>query len=688
MATQGPRKWLLALALILCHVPFSEGQKESTEDKGAKEGRKHWAFQPVKKTRLPEVLQSTWVRNPIDTFILARLEAKGLRPNPAAQPRALLRRIHLDLAGLPPTPAEQESFLGDPSEKALDRIIDSLLARPSYGERWGRHWLDLVRFAETNGYERDASRPEVWRYRDYVIRAFNEDKPYDRFVLEQLAGDELADASGETMIATGYYRLGPWDDEPADPREDRMDQLDDIVSTTSLVFMGLSLGCARCHDHKFDPLTIVDYYRMVAIFNPLQRPANGRTELVLPAGSPEQVEALTRRDRKIAELQKTASAEKKETGKYPVEIDKAIKALRLEVPDLPRGYFMIEPSPKAPDTHVLRRGKVSRPGKKVDPGFPAVLVKEERAFPPPGKRTTLRRLTLAKWIASPDHPLTARVIVNRVWQQHFGQGLVRTPSDFGVMGQPPTHPELLDWLARWFVEQGWSLKKLHRLIMTSNTYRQSAKWDKVAAAKDAENKLLWRFPYRRLEVEAIRDSALAVSGQLNRTMFGPSMFPRVPKEALAGSSDPDKIWKESSEREAARRTIYAFSKRSMVVPLLEVLDVCDTVRSADRRLVTTVAPQALTLFNGDFVNRQAQHFARRLEKEAGADPGKQIDRAYILALCRPPTATEKQVMLQFLQRESDHLRQENRLEFNAAQHLALEQLCRVIFNLNEFVYPD
>jgi hypothetical protein len=285
------------------------------------------------------------------------------------------------------------------------------------------------------------------------------------------------------------------------------------------------------------------------------------------------------------------------------------------------------------------------------------------------------------------------VIVNRVWQHHFGEGLVATPSDFGVMGRPPTHPELLDWLAAWFVDSGWSLKKLHRLIMTSNTYRMSKRWNRDYGARDPENTLLWRVPYRRLEVEAIRDSALAVSGQLNRKMYGPSMYPHVPREALAGSSDPDQIWKPFDERAASRRTVYAFIKRSLVVPMLEVLDVCDSTRSADKRLVTTVAPQALTLFNGDFVNRQARHFANRLVKEAGTDHQKQIERAYLLALCRPPTDRERQVMLRFLGQETENLRraaEKNRtpLDTNSSRHQALEQMCRVIFNLNEFVYAD
>jgi hypothetical protein len=587
--------------------------------------RDHWAFRPIMQRAVPIVRDSAWVRNPIDAFILARLEGAGLQPAASADPRSLLRRVYLDLIGLPPTLAEQQKFLADPSPAALDRVIDDLLAQPAHGERWARHWLDLVRYADTNGYERDAARPSVWRYRDYVIRALNEDKPFDRFVLEHLAGDELEGATADALIATTFYRLGPWDDEPADPHEDRFDQLDDMVNATSQAFLGLTLACARCHDHKFDPLTMHDYYRMVAIFNPLSRPTKGRTELDVPVGNG---------------------------------------------PEPPRAYIMVEKSPQPPATHLLLRGKAARPGPKVEPGMPAVLVATQPTFPPPGKSTSLRRLTLARWIASPDNPLTARVIVNRVWHYHFGEGLVRTPSDFGFMGQAPTHPALLDWLAVWFVREGWSLKKLHRLITTSSAYRMGKRWDKAAAAKDADNRLLWRSPYRRLEAEAIRDSMLAVSGRLNPKMYGPSMYPFVPKEALAGSSDPNTIWKPFDETEASRRTIYAFMKRSLAVPLLELLDVADSTRPCDKRLTTTVAPQALTLFNGDFVNRQARHFAARLVREVGDDQGRQIERAYALALCRPPTETELALMRAFLREEP------------------LEQMCRMIFNLNEFVYAD
>ena len=613
--------------------------------------RKHWAYLPVSRPAVPVVRDTAWVRNPIDAFVLAKLEKERWKPAPEVEARTLLRRVYLDLTGMPPTLAEQDAFLAL-SPAAYDKLIQALLSRPSYGERWGRHWLDLVRYAETNGYERDAARPFVWRYRDYVIQSFNDDKPFDRFILEQLAGDELPDSSADTLIATGYYRLGPWDDEPADPLEDRYDQLDDIINTTSLVFLGLTMGCARCHDHKFEALTMHDYYRLAAVFNGLSRPTKGRTELVLPAGTKKELADASRSK------------------------------------DLPRGYFMREASAKIPDMHLLLRGKAARPGPKVAPGLPTVLVKEQPPFPPPGPETSLRRLTLARWIASPDNPLTARVIVNRVWQYHFGEGLVRTPSDFGVMGQPPTHSELLDWLAGWFVEQGWSVKKLHRLIMSSSTYRMSKRWHKEYAAHDPDNNHLWRFPYKRLEVEAMRDSMLAVSGRLNAKMFGPSMYPFVPKEALEGNSDPEKIWKPFDEKEASRRTIYAHIKRPMIVPFLETLDLCDTTRSADKRLTTTVAPQALTLFNGDFVNRQARYFAERVAHEVGENADKQIERAYRLALCRPPSAKERQALRRFFELEANALEREGKLTPPLARQRALERMCRVIFNLNEFVYPD
>jgi hypothetical protein len=685
---------VLSLLAAVLLPALAAGQFPTPEQYDAKiksADRAHWAFQPVRASNVPTVKDAAWVRTPIDAFILARLEAKGLGPAPPVGSRAILRRVYLNLTGLPPTLAEQDAFHRDPSPAALDRAIDDLLARPAYGERMARRWLDLARYAESNGYERDALKPGVWRYRDYVIAAFNADKPFDRFLREQIAGDELPDATAETVIATGFHRLGPWDDEPADPKADRFDQLDDLVSTTSQVFLGLTVACARCHDHKFEPLTMHDYYRLVAVFDPLARPRDGRTERDAWAAAGEHRAALLRRDRKIADLERLNNTLRLIAGGPANGVVAEIAALKRQTPDAPRGYFLTEDSPTPPTTHILLRGSPDRPGAKVGPGVPTVLADRQPAFLPPDEYTTRRRLSLANWIADPANPLTARVIVNRVWQWHFGDGLVRTESDFGKHGQPPTHPELLDWLADRFVRDGWSIKRLSRLILQSNVYRQSSRIvdcrlpiedsnNRQSAidnrqSEDPENQLVWHFPYRRLEVEAIRDSVLAVSGRLNREAGGPGVFLPIPKEALEGHSDPKTVWTPSDEKAASRRTVYAVVKRSLTNPLLETLDLCDTARSTAKRTTTTVAPQALTLINGEFVNEQARHLADRMEREAGPDEKKQIDFAYRLALGRPPTEKEVTLMRSFLAK-------------SGGGRPAREQLARVIFNLNEFVYPD
>jgi hypothetical protein len=719
--------WLLALSASVV-------ADEAEELVITEADREHWSFRPVVRPSVPKVKNSDWTRTPIDAFILAKLERAGRHPNRLAEKRDLLRRVFLDLTGLPPTIAEQDQFLAEESPIAFERLIDDLLSRPSYGERWGRHWLDVVRYAETNGYERDGAKPSVWRYRDYVIDAFNTDKPYDRFVLEQFAGDELPDASTETVIATGFHRLGPFDDEPADFEQDRYDQLDDIIRTTSQAFLGITLGCARCHNHKFDPLSNHDYYRLAAVLNPLKRPQNGRTELDLPAGTLAQRAALMERDRRINEVRKliaevrdSISSEFLASGKsaLPVEVvaafvavadkrtppqkdlvtrhtqqlevellaalpdekrrtimelERRITALREATPDLPRGYFMTESTESPPKSFLLMRGQASARGPEVQPAVPAVLTKSDAKFlcPPSTHGTSGRRLAFARWMASAENPLAARVIVNRVWQYHFGEGLVRTPSDFGIIGEEPTHPELLDWLADWFArDANWSLKKLHRLILSSSTYQMSKADHPIYGEQDPRNITFWRFPYRRLEVEAIRDSMLSASGQLRRTMGGPGVYLEIPPEVLAGNSDPNVVWPKFDEAASSRRTVYAFVKRALVVPFLEVLDVCDTTRSTELRNRTTIAPQALTLFNGDFTNRQARHLAERLMLEAGDDSTRQIDLAYRLTLCRGPTPTEAATMQRFL---TDAAGEDRRL--------ALEQLCRVILNLNEFVYSN
>jgi len=757
MPPQEPRLTSEQIALLRTWIDQGaawpdDGSGELTEH-GPPDGKDHWAFQPRTHPEPPtvrDVALRERIRNPIDNFVFAGLEDQGWQPNPRAKPHQLLRRAHLGLTGLPPTIEEQDAFYKNPSAKDLDAVVDDLLARDAYGERWARHWLDLVRYAETNGYERDATKPHVWRYRDYVIRALNDDKPYDRFVLEQLAGDELPDRSAETLIALGYTRLGPWDDEPADPLTDRYDQLDDLVSTTSQVFLGLTLGCARCHNHKFEPLTARDYYRFLAIFDPLDRHRAGRKELDLPIGKPAEIERVKLRDAKIEPLEKViaeirsqfrlehlkngdsklsrevrgaflagreeitvrqreliqqnqrkldeelAAALPREQRNRIETLESLICELRDETPDLPRGYFLHEPKPEPPTTHLLIRGKATAPGPEVTPGIPAVLDPADEALAQPAiwegekPKSSLRRLALARWIANADNPLTARVIVNRVWQFHFGQGLVRTPSNFGTYGERPTHPELLDWLTNWFIDNGWSLKELHRLIMTSSMYAMSKDGRDDYGEKDPENLLLWRFPYERLEVEAIRDSMLAVSGKLNRKMYGRGTYPFVPEAALEGHSDPDKVWQPFDEDEASRRTIYAFVKRSMIVPMMEVLDFCDTTRTTAARVNTSVAPQALTLFNGDFVNRQAGHLARRLRVEAGADPSDQVTLAYRLTLARTPTHQELRKLTMFIGEETARLSTDPTRPFteDEVSHRALQQACRVILNLNEFVYPN
>lgn len=557
----------------------------------------HWSFQPVKRPPLPPSKHE----HPIDAFLFGQRDAP-----PRATAEALLRRVHLDLIGLPPMIAEQDSFA---DVGKLESVIDGLLARPEYGERWARHWLDVARYADSNGYERDAKKPFVWRYRDYVIEALNNDKPFDRFIVEQIAGDELSDVSLETNIAAGFLRLGAWDDQPGNPAADRYDQLDDVVSTTSQAFLGLTIGCARCHDHKLEPLSTRDYYSLVAVFNPLQRPQSGITDL-------------------------------------------AVKVGETDV------YAWRETSANAPETHILIRGSATRPGERVEPAVPAILVQQQPAFAPNGEKSTGRRLGLAKWIADESNPLTARVIVNRVWQQHFGEGIVSTASDFGLMGARPTHPELLDWLAHWFMHDAqWSLKRLHRLMLTSRAWQ---------APKNAESVV----KYRRLEVEAIRDSMLAVSGRLNPKRFGPAFRPAIPLAAIEANSDKEKIWTPSEEPEASRRSIYVFIKRGLIVPMFETLDIADANSSCQQRQVTTVAPQALTLFNGEFTQQQSRALAERLRREAGDDVDRQISLAWRLALCREPSDVERTKLREFIERES------------------LEACCRVVLNLNEFVYPE
>jgi mono/diheme cytochrome c family protein len=684
------------------------GVHEKTVD--LNEARRFWSFQSVVRPPVPNLKADVRSANPIDAFISKELVAVGLTLSPRAEPADLLRRASLDVRGLPPTLEEQRTFLADTSPDAYEQLIFRLLADSAYGERWARHWLDLVRYADSNGYERDAPKPSVYRYRDYVIRALNDDKPYDRFVVEQLAGDELPEPTFDTLAATGFHALGTWQDEvdPLEAPQYRADELDDMIRTTAQTFLGVTLGCARCHQHKFDPLTMTDYYSLAAILAPLKRPSQGRTDLDLPFGTAEELAAERKRDEKLAEFSKkiaTLDAERKKapSKELDVQIYKLTQEqlkIRFVQPNLPRVYRLFEDSAQAPPTYLLRSGRASNPGPLMQPRVPAALTGAQPLFPTDGKRSTLRRLTLARWIVAPENPLTARVIVNRVWQHHFGVGLVATSSDFGHMGARPTHPELLDWLAHWLVHDAqWSLKKLHRLILTSETYRQRTRRDDdkftdAVAETDPENKLLGRFPYRRLDAETIRDSMLAVSGALNRKQFGPPVYLSLPEAVIEAHTDKHAAWQTSSPDETRRRTIYAFVKRTLLVPMLETFDLCDTTNSSERRATTNVATQALTLYNGTFVNEQAAIFARRLEREAGdSTDAERINLAYRLALTRLPTDDERRTLEEFLRRTATELEEEAKTRRisqtdDDARHVAKVQMCRAVLNLNEFLYPN
>ncbi|MBA3482882.1 MAG: DUF1553 domain-containing protein [Pirellulales bacterium] len=685
------------------------------------EWQKHWAFIPPQKQAPPAVEQIEWVSNPIDAFILAKLEAADLTPASKADRRTLARRAYYDLTGLPPTEQLLDRFNNDKSPDAWPQLVDRLLASPQYGEHWARHWLDVVRFAETNSFERDGGKPNAWKYRDYVIRSLNEDKPYDQFVREQLAGDELDEVTDESIIATGYYRLGIWDDEAADPVQAIADEQDDLVSTTSQTFLALTVGCARCHDHKIDPIPQKDYYGLVAFMADVtsygardDEESNSQWDLS-PPGQAEWRRRLRQRQQEV-EVEKLAMEdvgidrmpssdqqlrntpdrqrlvddkleqylEDAEWQSYQATL-KRLESAREDLRKLPTADAALalakcEANP-AP-THLMQRGNPHVPGDVVEPHFPELFGAATPTIPapPPGARSAGRRRVLAEWIASPENMLTARVIVNRVWQRHFGRGIVRSANNFGELGDVPTHPELLDWLALWLIEHDWKLKPLHRLIMTSSAYRMSSAGDERALAADPTNDLLWRFDMRRLSAEEIRDATLAATGRLNLQMYGPSIYPTMPEEVLATQSRPGEGWGESSPEEQSRRSVYIYVKRSLLTPLLTAFDFPDVDASCEARFVTTQPGQALSMLNGEFANEQAAYLAERVRAEVGSDPRKQVARALKITLGRQATDDEIADGLGLLTK----LTQEHGQEPNDA----LRYWCLAVLNLNEFIYLD
>lgn len=696
--------------------PRATDSAASALDRAA--ARAWWSFQPVARPAVPAPADGARAQNEIDAFVQGRLAAAGLALGPEADRRTLARRLWFVLLGLPPSFEELEAFAADARPDAYQRLVDALLARPEYGERWARHWLDVVRYAETCGFERDQRKLYAWRYRDWVIDAFNSDLPFDRFVRAQVAGDELDVITEDSLVATGFYRLGPWDSEPDDPELAEYDERDDVVRAIGEGFLGITIGCARCHDHKFDPFPQEDYYGLLAFVRnvrPFTEPEllpESAAYALLGAGPREmqqwqqdlaaaqreadlkirlhraetKARALQRRfpaNRMLAELLATPAASRTdEQHRLAAEIDRVeiseaelhaiagtdrnleLRRLVLAREQLDRAFagaldwalVVKEAGPRVPPTRLLIRGAPGAPGAEVVPHFPfATCASDAAAIPEPpiarGGASSGRRRVLADWIASPENPLTARVIANRVWHHAFGRGLVATPNDFGRAGELPSHPELLDWLAAELVANGWSLKHLQRLILTSATWRQASSASDAAAERiDPDNRLLWRQNRRRLEAEAVRDSILAVSGTLAAARGGPSFFEPLERSVLAGSSRPGEGWGVSPPEDCARRSIYGYAKRNLALPLLEVFDSANSCLSTAARTATTVPTQALTLFNGAFAGRQARAFAARIEAEtrSGGDVAAAVRRAFEHALQRRPAPEEERLALDYL----------------------------------------
>ncbi|MBG85630.1 MAG: hypothetical protein CMO80_01865 [Verrucomicrobiales bacterium] len=721
---------------ILLGAPYNpareivgEKHEESDFTKVNEQNKNYWAFRPVKRPERPQVKSTPWSKTAIDAFIFDKLNQAGLRPNSPASRAQLIRRAYYDMIGLPPTLEEVKAFVADESPKAFEKVTDDLLDRPQYGEKWGRHWLDLVRYAESNGYERDGYKPHVWRYRDYVINAFNQDKPYDRFIKEQLAGDEIVPFSPEALVATGYYRLGLWDDEPVDRAQAYYDGLDDILSTTSQTMLGLTVGCARCHDHKIDPIPQKDYYSMVAFLNNIRHygirggntVADASIRAMIP---PNEGEAEHHRNKKLIEkergvqrvinrIDKKARTNLKagERDDYNIAESNRIEILRKYLGDWIKqkdfdaylkarsdlkivreeksksglALVVTEKGVNPPAQNVFIRGNVHARGDAVVPAFLSILSPPKAAATKkPYGRSTGRRTVFADWIASKDNPLTARVFMNRLWQHHFGRGIVKSSENFGRLGEQPTHPELLNWLAAEFMAGDWKIKRMHKLIMLSRAYQMSSAGSDAGLEKDPANNLFWRFNLRRLTAEEIRDSAINLTGKLNPKMGGPSIYTDVPQEVRATASRPHAAWGNSPEAERNRRSVYIVIRRSLHEPILKTFDMADTDGHCSVRFSSILPTQSLTMLNSKFFNEIAIGFANRVRKEAGGNTRKQVERALQLAFNREVTAKEIETgeaafkKLSSLASKRQNVRAGN----------PLERFCLMALNLNEFVFVD
>jgi hypothetical protein len=759
-----PRACLLPLLALGLALPgLAKADDPAPPETFTAEQRSHWAYLPPRRPDLPEVNEAGWVRNAIDRFILAAHEQNGFRHAPEASRVALIRRVTFDLTGLPPTPGEVDAYLADPSPDAFERVVDRLLASPGYGDRWAQHWLDLAHYADSNGFELDAERPDAWRFRDWVVRALNDDMPYDRFMTLQLAGNEVAPGDPDALIATGFGRCGPREvvGGNVDPAVKRQSELTEITGTVGSVFLGLTIACARCHDHKFDALPTTDYYRLQAFFAASQlvdRPIADKAEQEAFAAAKKAVgEAVAPLRKQMAQIEapyrKTLLERKKATltdaeravlaipdkERTPAQkklaagtntalkitweevaeavaaspadhaererLKRAINALERTLPRPPaHAMALVDLEQTAPETFVARRGDPKVHGPSVLPRPPGILLASNDfsdALTPTGK-TTGRRLALCRWLTRPENPLTSRVMVNRLWQHHFGRGIVATPSDFGVRGESPSHPELLDWLATELVAGGWRLKPIHRLIVTSATYRQAATTASRQAADDPENTLLWRVNRRRLEAESLRDAMLAVSGELNPKAGGPGVLTPLEKEVkdlIFTEAEVVDLWPETPDpSEHLRRSLYLFRKRNVRYPMFDAFDAPDTQTACAQRTVSTHAQQALVLMNSDFATARAKALAGRLARESSGDLDARIIRAYRVVLARDPSAKECDQARTFLAAQTELLRARARAcaplarptftlpETDPAEAAAWVDFALAMLNRNEFVY--
>ncbi len=750
---RGSRRWSFFVTVAACLVCPAVYAAENAG--GFTSGK--WPFRPPVRPSVPVVRNSAWVANPIDAFILHALEEQGLEPNRPADKLTLLRRVTFDLTGLAPTPDEQRAFLADESGDAYARLVDRLLDSPHYGERWAQHWLDVVRFAETDGFKEDSLRPDAYKYRDYVIRALNADLPYNRFIRQQLAGDELEPGNPDALVATGLNRLYPDESNAADVRQRRQEIRDDLTDTTGLAFLGLTIGCAQCHDHKFDAISQVDYYRLQAFFAPLlprddlttatpaERERHAQQLAVWESATKtirEAVDALLAPKREAAFQDALLKFEPdiREAVEKPAEqrsaleqqlVEQAMKFVtpklrevteklkgddkeqyqslqkqlaefdHLKPAPLPTTMSVTDSAAAPPATFRLAIGNYKKPFEEVSPGFPAFLGPTEPGIHvPSGSQSTGRRAALAEWLCRADHPLTTRVLVNRLWQHHFGVGIVGTPNDFGAMGEPASHPDLLDWLAIEFVDRGWSLKAMHRLMVTSATYRQSSSIDldnphhAKALEADGANRLLWHARRQRLEGEAIRDVMLQLAGQLSGKMYGLSARPELPQGVDARYG-----WKPDTKAEDRnRRSIYVIAKRNLRLPLLDIFDAPDMHNSCAQRAATTTAPQALALLNSEFTLAQAQRWSGRLLGEHGRDIAALLRAAIAEAFSRPASSEQLQTAEQFLAEQAAAIANSGDATptlpapmpagLKPAEAAAIVDFCHALLNSNELLFVD